>query len=66
MLEMAVTSGFWKGDVLTAIKLDGFSTCLLRLESEVSYKAVFTRGRRENINNNVNPVVNNMVSNGCT
>lgn len=37
MLEMAVTSCSWKGDVLTAIKLDGLSTCLLRLESEVNF-----------------------------
>lgn len=34
---MAVTSCFWKGDVLSAIKLDGLSTCLLRVESEVNF-----------------------------
>lgn len=34
---MAVTSCFWKGDVLTAIKLDGLSPGLFRLESEVNF-----------------------------
>lgn len=32
-----MTSRSRKGDVLTAIKLDGLSTCLLRLESEVNF-----------------------------
>lgn len=36
VLEMAVTSCFCKGDVLSAIKLGRLRACLLRLESEVN------------------------------
>lgn len=69
MLGTAVTSGFWEGDVLAAIKLDGLSTCLLRLESEVNVgpeqlieDGAYSRAWR----GCYSPGVNSMASSGYT